>query len=62
MKAQLEKYLGSLPTSTESHRKRIRMMEIKVAHPSRQDYLSNVNPHNYTNLLYAIHVTACGSL
>ena len=52
MKAQLEKYLGSFPTPIESHRRKIRMMEIEVAHPSRQDYLSNIDPHNYTNLLY----------
>ena len=62
MKAQLDKYLGSLPTPIKSNRRRIRMMEIEVAHPSMHDYLSNVDPHNYTNLLYAIHVIACGSL
>ena len=61
MKAQLEKYLRSFPTPIESHRRWIRMIEIEVAHPSRQDYLSNVDPHNYTNLLNAIHVTTCGS-
>ena len=54
--------LGSLPTPTESHRRRIRMKEIEGAHSSRQDYLSNVNPHNYIDLLHAIHITACGSL
>ena len=38
------------------------MIEIEVAHPSRQDYLSNIDPHNYTDLLHAIHITSYGSL